>query len=195
MIAPQSIKLTLIAPSGSGKSTVAGLIGEYAAMRGLDMAVVKLATPLYYLQSEIYRLARTKVGADQQNHVLMESMADHLRAVNPKSIVTDFLERLRKVRAPIVVNDDLRDGDVDWPVMREEGFRAVRVAASTAVRKARLVARQDLTTIEVSKLDARIARIPIDVEIRNDSDGLDGLRAEIARVMDGELARVTGKAA
>jgi dephospho-CoA kinase len=189
MMHANAVKLALVAPSGSGKSTVAGLLQEAARRRGLVSSVVKLAAPLYHLQAEIYRIAQVQLRTGDQHQKILESMADHLRAVNPRSIVDDFLLRLAKVNADVIINDDIRDSEVDWPVLKAEGFRALRIAAPEPIRCARLLARNDVHAIESSKLDPIIARIVPDMVVENGNISIDELRQRVDAVLVAELGR------
>jgi cytidylate kinase len=183
--------ISLVAPSGSGKSTVAQMIEARAATYGLQCAVVKLAAPLYELQTQIYRLARVPISKGAQNHSILENCADQLRALNPNCIVTDFLERVENSTAQVIVNDDLRDPVTDWPRLREVGFKAIRIVAARQTRAVRMRARNDLLTLVDSKLDGPLATIQVDEELVNDGADLDELRARVDDLAD-RLLRRTG---
>jgi dephospho-CoA kinase len=190
MMLPRAVKLALIAPSGSGKSTVAGLLEQAARKRGLVPAIVKLAAPLYRLQAEIYRVARVPLRPGDQHQKILESLAQHLRDVNPRAIVDDFLTRLAAVEADVVINDDIRDCDVDWPALRAEGFRAVRIRAPEAIRVKRLSVRNDAHAIMKSSLDAIIARIPSDIVVDNGAISIAQLGQRVDMILAAELERI-----
>lgn len=139
------LRLSVIGLAGSGKSTCASIIEELAEQRGRTHTRIKLAAPLYDLQTRVYQTAGAPLRADAQDQVLMEALASALRRIRPESLVDDFLTRLARTRADVVINDDLRDPHVDAVALRGEGFRIVRVTAQPLVREARLAVRGDLT--------------------------------------------------
>lgn len=173
------LRLAVIGTTGSGKSTLAGMVEQLCDDKGLTHTRIKLAQPLYDLQAEVYRFAGAKLAEGAQDQMLMEDLADALRRINPRTLVDQFAKRLAMTRARVVINDDLRDPDVDAPALRAAGFRIVRVKASEAVRAGRLRARSDLTRSERST--TRIDRIEPDAVLTNDS----GLKEYSAMV--GEL--------
>jgi cytidine deaminase len=182
------IKLCIIAPAGSGKSTVARLICERAQERGLSCAVIKLAEPLYDIQAKFYDTAKVSIGRYQQNHGLLESIADYLRSIDKWSIANHFKERYLATEADIVINDDLRDSDIDWPVLQELGFSVLYVEASEIIRHTRLQGRGDLEVSATSKLDAIIKRIPVDFTIDNSSESLEELIETVDELFDTYLS-------
>lgn len=148
------LRIAVVAHSGSGKSTCAGLIEQFAADAGLTHRRVKLATPLYDLQRAVYRRAGVEPGAETQDQILMEALADAMRRINPASLAEDFTARLAAgPTADVVVNDDLRDPEIDAVVLREHGFRVLRVTCAEEVRLKRLAERGDPTRADRSTRD------------------------------------------
>ncbi|MFM0288758.1 AAA family ATPase [Paraburkholderia megapolitana] len=186
-----TLKYCVIAPAGSGKSTVAKLLKEEIERHGLSCDIIKLAEPLYRLQEAFYRTAGIDISRYQQNHQLLEGIADTLRALNPHSIVDDFLSRYRASTASAVVNDDLRDANVDWPVLRELGFTTIMVRASVNVRAVRLAARGDLQVSATSKLDAGVNAIDHDIVIDNDDCSLQDLVDKVRTIVNREVEHFT----
>jgi dephospho-CoA kinase len=170
------LRLAIIGLSGSGKSTTAGLVKRFVENEGLSYAVVKLATPLYELQREVYGRAGVQLAPGEQDQVLMEHLAESLRRIRPDSLAADFLARLAETDADVVVNDDLRDPHVDAPALRGNGFRVLRVVADPPVRAARLTERADRTRADRSTTELDL--IEPDVVIDN-SGGLDALRESV----------------
>ncbi|MEU5693414.1 hypothetical protein [Actinosynnema sp. NPDC020468] len=144
------MRLSIIGLAGCGKSTTAALIGEFVAELGLTCATVKLAKPLYDLQASVYRVSGVALAAGVQDQVLMEALADALRRVNPRSLADDFLARLARTTADVVLNDDLRDPYVDAVALRDNGFRVLRVTAAAEVREKRLALRGDASRADRS---------------------------------------------
>lgn len=171
------IRLALVAPSGSGKSTFATLLEECFQARGMSVVRLKLAEPLYDLQKNFYRTAGFGVNYYQQNHALLESIADWLRLLNPDCIVQSFLDSLSGHPADVVINDDIRDLVTDWPKLENVGFKAILISASPAMRAARMKQRGDLNSILHSKLDNDLSRFPFSYRIDNETFSLTDLKA------------------
>lgn len=174
------LRVAVIGLTGSGKSTCASIIEELAAAEGLSHARVKLAKPLYDLQEVIYRAARATLADGAQDQLLMESLADHLRRINPRSIAEDFAERLGQACADVVINDDLRDPHVDAPILRDLGFRVLRVRCDEDLRRQRLAGRADPTLSDRSTRELDL--IPPDAVLDN-SGGLDRCRAAVGDLL------------
>jgi hypothetical protein len=182
------VRVSLVAPSGSGKSSTAAFMLERCAMLGLSARVVKLATPLYLLQQQFYRVAGIEIDPFAQNQRLLESIAVNLRAIRRDALVRDFLRRLEAETSDVIINDDLRDVETDLPALREAGFIIVRVSASPAAITRRLDARRDLHTERFSALDAPLLAHRPDHVIVNDGDDLDAYRYRVHAVLDLLLA-------
>lgn len=174
----QGLRLCLVAPSGSGKSTTAQLIRDWLHVRGHSVEVVKLAEPLYRIQAMFYAEAGIRLTPETQDQKLLESVATHLRAIHARALADGFLRRLAASRADVVINDDLRDDRVDWPALREAGFRVVKVAARAEVRAQRLDERRDLSVVKDSPLDLQMARIEADYVLTNNGS-LAALEAQV----------------
>ncbi len=179
-----TLKLCLVAASGAGKSTAAKLMTERFAEHGKRAGIYKLALPLYELQSIIYRKAGREIDFFQQDQVLLEELARSLRRIDPQSLVRDFLTRVEAAAEDVILNDDLRDADTDYPVLRAQGFRIVKIVAPEAVRLARLAQRSDLTTTTQTPLDDHIRRITADWELTNDTPHLADYRATVHTFVD-----------
>jgi cytidine deaminase len=174
----QQLRVSLIAPSGAGKSTVAGLFKSAFELSGRTVQILKLAAPLYQLQAGFYSECDVELAAGQQDQHLLEVIATEMRRIAPQSLVRHFGTRLSSVQADVVLNDDLRDKETDWPWLRRNGFIVVRVVAGEALRQQRLQGRGDLTLVKDSPLDVQIARIRETYTITNDGS-LDALRAQV----------------
>ncbi|NDZ78901.1 AAA family ATPase [Streptomyces sp. SID10853] len=178
------LRICVTGLAGAGKSTCGSLVEEWAAARGLSFSRVKLAQPLYDLQRAVYSRANAPLAEGAQDQVLMEALADAMRRANPRSLAEDFLARLENAQAQVIVNDDLRDPHVDAPVLREQGFRVVRVRCDEDTRQKRLAGRSDpsRTDRSTSELDA----ITPDAVITNDGE-LSDYRAAISGLLEGWL--------
>lgn len=175
------LRLAVFGHSGAGKSTFTDILQRWAESRGLMIERVKLAAPLYHLQQEFRTMAGVSVPPDIQDQRLMESIATHLRALNPRSLVQPVLDRVAASHADIVVNDDLRDPHVDAPALIEAGFVMVKVSARAAVRASRLSRRGDVSTSDASA--SGIDAIPVRHSLVNES-GLDSFQHAVHRLLE-----------
>ncbi len=159
------------------------MLRQHFEQQGRSVAVIKLAKPLYDLQQVFYRLAGKDIGPNDQDQLLLEAIASHLRRISPSSLVDDFSRRLTLVTADVVINDDLRDPHVDYPALQRLGFRFVRVRSDEQLRRARLAQRADLTVVVESQSSAQIDLIRPDFLIDNNGD-----LADLARIVAGVAA-------
>ncbi|MEU1122629.1 hypothetical protein ABZ371_03355 [Streptomyces sp. NPDC005899] len=171
-----SLRIAVVGLTGTGKSTCASLVEEYARVKGLTHARIKLAKPLYDLQEQVYRAAGAVLGEGAQDQVLMEALAGAMRRIRPDSLAADFTARLAGTDARLVVNDDLRDPHVDAPALRGQGFRVLRVTCDEDLRRKRLAGRGDLSHADGSTRE--IDLITPDAVIDNSRD-LDTYRSAV----------------
>lgn len=162
------LRLSVIGLTGAGKSTFAATVERLAEERGLTHRRIKLAKPLYDLQKCVYDKAGVPLRPGDQDQILMEALAGAMRRIRSRSLADLFLAELAATDADVVINDDLRDPHVDAVVLREHGFRIVRVRARPETRAVRLDARGDLTRSECSTDELSLIRP--DVVIDNDGD-------------------------
>jgi len=180
---PRSPRICVFGPSGSGKSTFAGMVEQFCVGNGMECRRVKLADPLYRLQRAAYHLAGVEIGPDAQDQVLMRLLAEQLRRINPRVLADDFARRVSTV-APgvVVVNDDLRDPQIDYPTVRALGFTLVRVVCSPQNRRLRLASRADLTVDTTESAEAGLDVIEPDLVVTNDGSIAD-LKAQVGAVL------------
>jgi hypothetical protein len=160
------------------------MCSEILRDRGLTLAIVKLAQPLYELQQAFYAAAGRPISADAQDQALLELIARELRRISPTSLVDDFRRRVVGCDADVLLNDDLRDPFVDWPALRDDGFRFVRLVCDDRVRAERAARRGDISTVLHSQTTADIDLIQPDYVIDNSTDDPDHLRAALVSVID-----------
>jgi len=153
-----SARLAVIGLAGAGKSTCAGFIEEFAAARRLTHARVKLATPLYELQEQVYGATGRALSPGVQDQVLMEALAQQLRRINSRSLVDNFLRRLAQAHVDVVLTDDLRDPHVDAPALQGCGFKILRIVCDEPIRRDRLARRGDPTLTDGSTAELHLIR-------------------------------------
>lgn len=178
-------RIVLYGHSGSGKSTSARLVRNYYERSGRRVAVVKLAEPLYALQHAFYQAVGRTIDAHAQDQVLLEMIAEQLRRLSPTSLVDCFRRRVAEVEADVILNDDLRDVDVDYPALQALGFSFLRVWCDEPVRLRRLFGRSDLSSRPQSATTSRIDAIRADARIDNSDDGVENLKRHIEAVLAG----------
>lgn len=147
------LRLCVVGRSGAGKSTFFDIAKQYAAERGLDIVRVKLAEPLYRLQQQVRAAAGVDLPEKRQDQLLMESLAQHLRRLNPRALVAPLVAGLPGRSADLVINDDLRDPFVDLPELLAHGFQVIRIHASDETRARRLGSRGDVSVSDASTVD------------------------------------------
>jgi dephospho-CoA kinase len=175
----QQLRVSVIGHSGCGKSTFARLLRQTLEHRGATVEIIRLAEPLYRLQQQVYQAAATPIAPYDQDQKLLEALASHMRRIEPASLVNDFVTRLAATRATVVLNDDLRDPWVDYPTLREAGFKVIRVVACEQARLQRLAARADRSAVLRSDTTRELEMIPTDQTIVND-----GSLAELALAVE-----------
>lgn len=116
--------LVLIAPSGSGKSTAAQYLKTY-----YQAEIVKLATPLYQMQGEIYKKLNLPVTG--QDGELLQFLGKKVFKLSPDFLFNEF----KKVYNPqvLTVNDDCRPHNYDN--LKSLGAVFVEVVSPVRTRK------------------------------------------------------------
>lgn len=178
------VALVVYGLTGCGKSTLASLLKEELTAHGRSTVILKLADPLYRLQRAFYEIA-SRPEEQKQDQILLEVIATQLRRISPTSVVDDFLLRLDQCGADTVINDDLRDPHIDYLLLKQRGFKFIRLVCSETVRQARLGQRDDISTIVQSKTTAELDLIVSDLVIDNsgcDIGALKGVARHIIRI-------------
>lgn len=180
------IKLALYGKSGAGKSIFGAFLGQEFTAVGMPVVPLKLAAPLYTLQAVIHVFAgRPLLDPGQQDGLLLNDLAGHLRRINSAALTDPFARRVaqaaEKHPGGVVLCDDMRAPDVE--VLVELGFLLVEVRAPERVRQARKHAREDLSP----GADDHVTELPPDCapyhRVINDGDleQLQGRAAELVR--------------
>lgn len=157
---------------------------------GLSVAVLKLAQPLYEIQSNFYEQSLVNVAKEKQNQRLLEIIATEMRSIDPASLVNNFQQRLNLLDTDIVINDDLRDDQIDWPHLKHQQFLVIRVLASREKRRCNLSARGDLSVVADSRLNQQISKIRASFVLINNTS-LDDLEFQVRSLIDHLLSSKT----
>jgi hypothetical protein len=161
--------------TGVGKSTFARLLHDALAGAGVTSVVLKLADPLYRLQAHFYASAGMRLDPGRQDQVLLEAIALQLRRISRTCLVDDFEARFARSGADVIINDDLRDPDVDYARLRQLGFRFAHITADEAVRRQRLAGRDDVSVVVDSETTRRLSAIRPDLVVDNSGSEVDQL--------------------
>ncbi|WP_436758704.1 hypothetical protein [Streptosporangium sp. V21-05] len=184
------IKLALYGKPGAGKSTFGVFLGQEFTAVGVPVVPLKLAAPLYTLQAVIHVFAgRPLLDLGQQDGLLLNDLAAHLRRINPAALTDPFARRVvqaaEKYPGGVVVCDDMRAPDVE--VLAELGFLLVEVWAPESVRQPRKQTREDLS----SGADDHVTELPPDCvphhRVINDG-GLEQLQGRAAELVHEVMA-------
>lgn len=185
------IRVCVFGHSGSGKSMAARYLLQRFQEHGYTTDWIKLAEPLYRLQGQIYATAGRPIERYAQDQHMLEWLARECRRINPHALVEDFDRRLRASTAQVVMCDDLRDGKVDYPYLKENGFTFVHIRVGAEMARQRLQQRQDLSTVFASPASQDVDTMPYDVVVDNDKNDPDHLHRQLEEVVV-RLIRASG---
>jgi len=177
------LKLALYGLSGAGKSTTANMFHAVLSENMKNAVTLKLAQPLYELQSMYYRIAGKPIVWNQQDQQLLETIAASLRNISMTSLVDDLEKRMEMIHADVILNDDIRDTDVDYPAMKKMGFAFIHIICDENTRVQRLMDRHDLSKIVQSKTTEYINNIKSDFTIDTTLTDMESLRLKVIDVL------------
>jgi cytidine deaminase len=138
------LRVALVGMPGAGKSTTAGLLRRALEELGRTVAVVKIAAPLYDIQSLFYQRMGVLLADGEQDGELLNFLGGHFRRSVPEFLLADFRERCGWAAlggADAIICDDARP--VDLSGLAKQGFVIGRVAAPDALRRQRKAVRGD----------------------------------------------------
>ncbi|MFJ3881557.1 hypothetical protein ACIPW5_29415 [Streptomyces sp. NPDC090077] len=142
------LKIALYGLPGAGKSTAAKVLTQELSSKGIDVARLRLAEPLYEAQRAVYAMAgRPLADENQQDGRLLNLLGTEMRRINLEALTGPFTYRVRQAEAEspktVLLCDDLRAPDVATVTLL--GFRLVEISAPAALRRSRRQARGDLS--------------------------------------------------
>ncbi len=178
------IKIVIYGLSGAGKSTSAKLIQDYFIEKNMNTTVLKLAYPLYEIQKKFYDIAGKDIDFFDQDQILLEAIATHLRRISDTSLIDNFIERLKKCTTEVVLNDDIRDYKIDYPALKKEEFIFIRITCDEAVRVRRLLSRNDLSVNLKSATTNDLDKFEADWLIDTSTSDIDILRTKIYEILE-----------
>ena len=108
------MKICFLAPSAYGKSTAIKLLQKH-----FDVKNVKIADPLYELQSDFYEKLGIEIG-NRQDGELLQFYGKKVRKENSEFLLKEFKTKLDSTIATIISNDDCRPDDYNF--LKNNGF-------------------------------------------------------------------------
>lgn len=137
-------RIALYGERGAGKSTTGRLIAE---ILGPECLIVRSAAPLYRLQQAVYAEAGRMIGADQQDEVVLSSLATAIRSVNRSALADAVVRTADSISSHdsdirLVLCDDSRP--VDRRYLDRGDFSFACVMATESTRALRLASRGDV---------------------------------------------------
>lgn len=180
------IKLALYGDNAAGKTTSAILLNEIGRDLGIEVEIVRMASPLYELQAQVYSSAkRPLVDADQQDERLLSLLASELRRINPSALheyVVDSVSaasKRRNVGELLLLVEDSRP--IDRNNLKGLGFSFLHIWADSLTRERRTRSRGDIALDMFNPSD--METIGDDDIVKNTSDFL-SLRIELSSVLE-----------
>lgn len=146
------MKICFLAPSGYGKSTAIRLLQKH-----FDIKNIKIAEPLYELQSEFYDKLGIEIG-DRQDGELLQFYGKKVRKENEKFLLNEFKKKLFNTSATIISNDDCRPNDYEF--LKENDFVFIKINGYQRDR-------DDVTIANPKEKIEWQSQIPFDYEIDN----------------------------
>jgi cytidine deaminase len=158
----------------------------------MSVEIIKLAYPIYMLQEQFYIAANQPINPEDQDQILMENIASNLRRINSNSLVDSFDLRLKRSSADVIINDDVRDYEVDYKYMKENSFIFIRLVCDENVRIQRLNARNDISVVKKSSTTKDIDKFEPDIIIDTTATSPEQLKirlcAELQKLYNSEVA-------
>ena len=140
---PKSVKLGLLGTTGVGKDTCVKIIQKHYS--DLRIKLIRLAAPLYEVQSFIYKICQREKDSNIQDGVLLNFLGKHLREINPDVLKRPFFQTLHEStsKADVIICSDVRPADV--PFVKEEGFTILNIVTDSKVARQRRLERGDVS--------------------------------------------------
>ena len=146
------MKICFLAPSAYGKSTAIKLLQKH-----FDVKNVKIADPLYELQSDFYEKLGIEIG-NRQDGELLQFYGKKVRKENSEFLLKEFKTKLDSTIATIISNDDCRPDDYNF--LKNNGFIFVKINGY----------KRDRDDVSIANPKEKIewqSEIPFDYEVDN----------------------------
>lgn len=146
------MRICFLAPSSYGKSTAIKLLQKH-----FDIKNIKIADPLYELQSDFYKKLGIKIE-DKQDGELLQFYGKKVRKENSDYLLNEFKTKLENTNATIISNDDCRPDDYEF--LKDNGFIFIKINGYKRNR-------DDVTLANPKEKIEWQSEIPFDYEINN----------------------------
>lgn len=114
------LKISFIAPSCYGKSTAIKMLSDC-----YDLKNIKIAEPLYELQSAFYRYINKEIEFEQDGE-LLQFLGAKIRKENPAFLIDTFTNKVNASSThELITNDDCRPPDYIY--LKKLGFKFVLI--------------------------------------------------------------------
>lgn len=181
-------RIGLVGHSGAGKSTAARLLRDHLLAQGVSVSILKVAKPLYGLQMDFYKAAGMVLDSATQDQLLLEAIARELRRISPVALIDRFKEAVDNDHSDVILNDDVRDIDVDLPRMLAMGFVFIRIQCNRDLRAKRVQRRGDISSALDSTTTQNLDRIPIVATVNNDTEDPNAFLSSLLSAIKGDPA-------
>ena len=146
------MRICFLAPSSYGKSTAIKLL-----QKRFDIKNIKIADPLYELQSDFYKKLGIEIE-DRQDGELLQFYGKKVRKENNDYLLNEFKTKLDNTNATIISNDDCRPDD--YKFLKDNGFIFIKINGYKRNR-------DDVTLANPKEKIEWQSEIPFDYEINN----------------------------
>lgn len=146
------MRICFLAPSSYGKSTAIKLLQKH-----FDIKNIKIADPLYELQSDFYKKLGIEIE-DKQDGELLQFYGKKIRKENSGYLLNEFKTKLDNTGATIISNDDCRPDD--YKFLKDNGFIFIKINGYKRNR-------DDVTLANPKEKIEWQSEIPFDYEINN----------------------------
>lgn len=146
------MRICFLAPSSYGKSTAIKLLQKH-----FDIKNIKIADPLYELQSDFYKKLGIEIE-DKQDGELLQFYGKKIRKENSNYLLNEFKTKLDNTNATIISNDDCRPDD--YKFLKDNGFIFIKINGYKRNR-------DDVTLANPKEKIEWQSEIPFDYEINN----------------------------
>lgn len=185
------LKIALTGLPGVGKSTASKILMNALINRQINAKVIKLAAPLYDIQTAFYKRLELALLEEQQDGQLLNFLGGHFRKVDPEFLSRDLAWRCSAAiltGARALICDDARP--LDLQALHDQGFIIIKVVAPEELRRVRKIARGDKFRGDDNHSTERSvegADWNADITINNEG-GIDEFEQHVLQLLDRAVA-------
>jgi dephospho-CoA kinase len=137
------LRIALVGTTGVGKSTFVSILKKQ--LKHVVCKEIRLAKPLYQVQSYLYKICKTKKNKNVQDGVLLNFLGQHMRAINKNIIEEHFVEQLSKITndVELVICSDVRP--IDLAFVTKHDFVIINIQSDEEIALKRRMQRGDVS--------------------------------------------------